>query len=103
VLLAFPTDIWLERDRGKGRTVKLHMLPLKGSTVGKILSPLLSTYLKRLGSVVVPRCAWPPGEPDHGQRCRLSWAQRRRQPAVRGDLPAWGAVPFVPLLSRRTL
>lgn len=47
VLLAFPTDIWLERDRGKGRTVKLHMLPLKGSTVGKILSQLLSTYLKR--------------------------------------------------------
>jgi len=47
VLLAFPNDIWLERDRGKGRTVKLHMLPLKGSTVGKILSQLLSTYLKR--------------------------------------------------------
>jgi hypothetical protein len=43
----FRTDFKLERDPAKGRAVKLHTIPLKDSTVAKILSQLLGTYLKR--------------------------------------------------------
>jgi len=47
ILLVFRTDFRLERDPTQGWTVKLHTTPLKDSTVGKILSQLLGTYLKR--------------------------------------------------------
>lgn len=46
VLLAFRTDLRLERDPKKGWTFKLHTKPLSDSAVGKLLSQLLGTYLK---------------------------------------------------------
>jgi hypothetical protein len=46
VLLAFRTDLRLERDPGKGWTFKLHTKPLSDSVIGKLVSQLLGTYLK---------------------------------------------------------
>jgi hypothetical protein len=47
VLLAFRTDIRLERDPGKGWMFKLHTKRLGDSTVGRLLSQLFGVYLKR--------------------------------------------------------
>ncbi|MCO5996345.1 hypothetical protein [Actinoallomurus rhizosphaericola] len=47
VLLAFRTDVRLERDPEKGWTFKLHTKRLGDSSVGKLLSQLFGVYLKR--------------------------------------------------------
>jgi hypothetical protein len=46
VLLALRSDLHLEHDRGQGWKIKGRTRPLSDSAVGKILSQLLSTYLK---------------------------------------------------------
>jgi hypothetical protein len=46
VLLAFRTDLRLDRDPVKGRTLKVHTKPMSDSAVGKILAQLMGTYLK---------------------------------------------------------
>ncbi|GAA0350592.1 hypothetical protein [Actinoallomurus spadix] len=47
MLLAFRTDVRIERDPDKGWTFKLHTKRLGDSAVGRLLSQLLGVYLKR--------------------------------------------------------
>jgi hypothetical protein len=46
VLLAFRTDLQLERDPGHGWKIRVRTRPLSDSAVGKILGQLFGTYLK---------------------------------------------------------